>query len=775
MKLKRSKGSILAASRKKISSSAVMPAVRTAAVHLSTAVCAMLLSRVEFTQGVYPFGLALLIGAPDRLSPAALVGFVAGNFIGGLSPAGSGYVAAAGIVCALRWILAGIGRTGLRRSSYLPCLAAGAMTIVFTDIAIMGLSLTFSVEGVLRTVAGACMVCAFSYFYNLSFDALHRRHSLAGFSSAQKASMAIALATLLMGLYPVTAGPLSVGRIAGSAAALCAVYLLSSPFDMAILASVAAAFALSEQTFAFAAAGVCVAGGLSSLFKKRGRALVCLVYVIAGALLSVCAPNYIYMVTYISEMMAGALIFLVFPLKSAAETGFNTVADGLASATAAAGARLDCIASSMRDISKLLDNTIELKDARCNMDKLYSHVADRVCKSCPLMSHCWVKHYGETADAFNKMTPVLSAHGSVAKTDLREPFASRCVSVNSILREVNRCYKGYLDYIGHIRNTQLYKGMLRRQFSAVAAMLESAKNEVCSISEWDETRSKRIYDCAVRLGLAVENASLVYGFERRPIITVSLSDAPSAELLKRFSAGISIISGATLSPPSIENRAGSTLLSYTEQPAYSLRTAASQIPADKEACGDVYSVFTDLHGDVHMLLSDGMGTGAAAARDGAVCCAFLKRLLESGFPIRQAAELANTALALREDSETASTLDVLSFDVFEGRAKLFKAGAAPTYILHGNRVEKVSGRTLPVGILEYVMCRESSYSLCDGDLIVMTSDGVEQNTSPFIEQTLKLLYEHDPEDICREIVQRAKSSHTASDDITVIVAKVFRH
>ncbi len=770
MKQKHPKGSLLVAGKKRLAAVPVLPAVKTAARHAAAALAAAILCRVEFVSGVCPFGLAFIIGSAERYTPAALVGFVLGSLSGGVSAARTVYLAAVGVVAALRWILSGIGRTSWTRNSFLPCLIAGSITVLFTDSAILVLSGQITLPAVLRTVAGVCVVCAFSYFYSVSLEALRRR--AAGFSGTQMACLALSLCTLLMGLCPIAAGPLSLGRIAGAAAALCAVYLLSSPFDVAVLAAVSAAYLLSDPGFAFAAAGLCAAGGLACLFKKRGRAFLCLVFVVGGALLAACAQNYVYMITYLSELMSGAFLFLLLPLRSGAEARFDRVADGLASATAAVSVKLDSIAASMRDVTALLDNTVEVKNARCNMDRLYSHVADRVCKSCPRMSGCWVEHYGETAEAFNKLTPVLTASGAVQKSDFGAPFAARCARLDTLLREVNRCYKGYLDYIARIKNTQLYKGILRRQFSAVAAMLDSAKTELCAISEWDEGRSKRIYDCAARLNLPVETASFVYGYAHRPSVTLTLSSLPGDEPMRRLAAGISMIAGVPLCAPVVETKAGSVALSFTERPAFSLRTACAQAAADSDACGDVYSVFTDLHGSVHMLLSDGMGTGKAAARDGTICCAFLRRLLESGFPIRQAAELANTALALREDNESASTLDVLSFDVFSGRARLFKAGAAPTYILRGSRVETVAGRTLPVGILEYVLCRETAVDLHDGDLLVMVSDGVEQTAAPFIEQTLKRMFDAPPEEICRELIRRAKAEPGAGDDVTALVARV---
>ena len=167
-----------------------------------------------------------------------------------------------------------------------------------------------------------------------------------------------------------------------------------------------------------------------------------------------------------------------------------------------------------------------------------------------------------------------------------------------------------------------------------------------------------------------------------------------------------------------------------------------------------------------------MGTGERAAKDGAVCCAFVRRLLEAGFAVKRAAELANAAMALREDSETASTLDVLSVNICDGTARLFKAGAAASYCLHEGVVAKLESRSLPVGILDNVVSREMSLSLSDGDVIVVTSDGAE-NGGPFVADLLKRLKNESAEVICREIAKRGFSG--TRDDVTVIVIKLEKN
>ena len=388
------------------------------------------------------------------------------------------------------------------------------------------------------------------------------------------------------------------------------------------------------------------------------------------------------------------------------------------------------------------------------------------------MSYCWVKCYGDTVDSLNKLVPILLSKSEVTKNDLSPSLKSRCVNAAVICREINTRYSDHVQSVNKIKTTQLYKSILKKQFSAICEMLSSAKDELSSLHDWDEEKSKRIYDCAVRLGLPIETAGCIYDVDRRPLITVALSDAIPENLIKRLTAGISLIVGSTLSSPNVEMKKVGVTLNYTEKPMFAIKTATAQISADNKMCGDVFSVFSDSKFNVHIVMSDGMGTGQTAARDGALCCAFLKRLLESGFRIKRAAELANAALALREDSETASTLDALTINVFTGEATLFKAGASATYFLHSNKIKRIEGKTLPVGILNTVTCKEVAVELEEDDIIVMTSDGAEIEDNMYIEQTIKNMYSNSVEEICKALIAQAEAQNLKRDDITVIVARI---
>ncbi|MDO4566336.1 MAG: SpoIIE family protein phosphatase [Oscillospiraceae bacterium] len=773
MKYKTSVKNTVGRFRERVSGSALSSLGRAALAQGAAALLALLLARTPFTEGLYPFGLALVIGASDGYAIAALLGFVLSHWAGA-AVGNSAYIAAAGVVAALRWILAGLSRSRYRKSSFLPSLTAGLMTAAFIEIAVLVFGGAFSFAALLSSLAGTAIVGAFSYFYSVSFEALRRRRAAAELSSSQKACACLVLTSVLMSLSPLEIGPFSIGRVACFAAALAAAYSLTSPFDLMALGAAACAMALSNPDYAFAAASLTVAGALASLFKKRSRALVCLIFVLAAALPCAVAESYVAAMTGLGEIFVSAALFLVLRLRTPADAKSDFMSESLRDASELLSSKVGCIAQSMREVSSILENTLEIKNTRCDTDKLYRFAADNICKSCSRMSFCWVKNYGDTIEGFNALTPSLLANSKVAEEDFPELFRSRCPNLERLKSTVNRGYARYTDYVRRTKNTQLYKSLLQKQFEAVSDMLESAKNELGSYRRWDEGRSRRAYDCAARLQLPVENASFVYDAAGRPHISVSLADSPPSNMLRRLTMGLSLIAARELREPEVTSSRGGVILSYSELPSFEISTAIRQMPAETEGCGDVCTVLSDLAGNVHIVVSDGMGVGKEAERDGALCCAFLSRLLENGFPVKRAAELANSALALREDDEAASTLDVASFNVYTGELKLFKAGAAPSFCLNGARVARIDGRTLPVGILERVLSQENTLMLEDGDIFVMASDGATGTACGYIEQTLKTMYRSSARDICDTLAARAAENSENKDDLTVVVAKISR-
>jgi hypothetical protein len=140
--------------------------------------------------------------------------------------------------------------------------------------------------------------------------------------------------------------------------------------------------------------------------------------------------------------------------------------------------------------------------------------------------------------------------------------------------------------------------------------------------------------------------------------------------------------------------------------------------------GDNCLWFAGVECRYYVLLCDGMGTGAEAARDGALVSEMLKKLLSHGYPAEYALRSVNSLCALR-GCAGAVTVDLAELRLDTGRVTLYKWGASPSYLLQGAQLVKIGTVTPPPG-LSVTEGRETAerLSLRRGQTLVLLSDGV---------------------------------------------------
>lgn len=131
----------------------------------------------------------------------------------------------------------------------------------------------------------------------------------------------------------------------------------------------------------------------------------------------------------------------------------------------------------------------------------------------------------------------------------------------------------------------------------------------------------------------------------------------------------------------------------------------------------------------YLLLCDGMGTGEGAAYEARLAGNLLRRMLVAGYSAGSAVESLNSLCALRS-SAGAVTVDLAEADLVTGRVTVYKWGAAPSWLLHSQKVEQVGQACPPPGIsLEEGMQRVDSIFLQNGEVLLMLSDGVDGETA----------------------------------------------
>ena len=136
---------------------------------------------------------------------------------------------------------------------------------------------------------------------------------------------------------------------------------------------------------------------------------------------------------------------------------------------------------------------------------------------------------------------------------------------------------------------------------------------------------------------------------------------------------------------------------------------------------------------------------------------------------------------MKSDEESGATLDLISVDLHTGTAQVYKAGAVPgfVYSAQADAVHTVGDTSLPVGILGAVSGESRTLRLTAGDWVVLVSDGMLADGTPWVAQQLALAAQtgQTPQQLAQQLVQTARRRAEAAgrpDDITAAVLKLVQ-
>lgn len=163
----------------------------------------------------------------------------------------------------------------------------------------------------------------------------------------------------------------------------------------------------------------------------------------------------------------------------------------------------------------------------------------------------------------------------------------------------------------------------------------------------------------------------------------------------------------------------------TECPLLHVEVGLAAAPiSGGEICGD--TAWTGVLEDGRFLaaLSDGMGHGEKAAQASRQTVELLRLCLDAGYSRQQTLTAVNGMMLLAGE-ERFATADVLTIDLWKGQAALDKLGAAASWVCQQGVLTRVTGDTLPLGILEEIDLEDHQVRLNAGDAVVLMTDGVE--------------------------------------------------
>lgn len=712
-------------------------------------------------RALMPFGLGLTLGlAEDCFAPCA-AGAALGlllHGLGALSLRSLCQLCALGAAVAARWLLP---------QKFVPAALAGCGTLT-------GMALCFA----LGSSGGADLL-----LYSAA-DALLA--AAIGFGLRKFAPERPGMGTLLVGaavaaaLGSVRWGWFSPGTLACAAAELalcCRAQKFAALSGSAVLG---AALCAADPALAPAAAGLGCATAAAAVLAPGRRVETLAAYAggCVSGVLCVQPPGNAFGLLF-SACGGMAVVCLLpggwlAPVAEPSQSGENAPAPAR---SAAASTRLEAVAQSLSSLAETVNAVYEgLPRRREGFRWVIDNVHDTLCFNCGRRETCWKQEYTATLEGMNALRPILEQQGHLQASDLPGQL-SRCIHPAALCAAANRSFALYRSRKEAHVHAEAMRTALTEQYSAMADALSVLSEQLGRPGNPEPYKSGRVAAFFASLGTPpLECAVTLDDLGRaRAAVTLPRTRFSSPELAA-LAQETGRICRRDFDPPQVLSCKGMTTLLFCEKPALRAVFGTAGTAAKGTVSGDAVQQFCS-PAAAQMILCDGMGTGRPAAVDGSLAAELTARLLKAGFTAELAARLVNVALALKSDEESGATLDLISVDLYTGTARIFKAGAAPGFLVHGGRARPVGDISLPIGILGGVNGQSRVVHLAAGDYAVLVSDGLLVDGPGWVAKQLELSAAagDPPEKVARILVEtaRARAEQTGRpDDITAAVLRL---
>lgn len=326
--------------------------------------------------------------------------------------------------------------------------------------------------------------------------------------------------------------------------------------------------------------------------------------------------------------------------------------------------------------------------------------------------------------------------------------------------------------------------LFAKDLKEMADMLRSAAEEPIRFASLGGKRRKQLIKGLQTEGLQAEEICLVRRGEGRMELSALLSSRDgkthtAEEAADYFSVLLDMRLTSSGRNPYFIGTAPVCCF-FEEEPAYVYLTGSAGAIKERETVsGDCCAFFEAGDGNLTLLLSDGMGSGQDACRESAAVADMAEDFLETGMPPELAVRLINSVIVTGGGSAL-PTLDLCSVDLYEGRCRFLKTGAAVSFIKRGRAVEKISAASLPLGAFGQARTETAVREVSDGDYIVLLSDGMTQgwpreDGEAELERLLAGMEDVSPTEMARTLLQYAvkQQGGRIRDDMTVLTAGIW--
>jgi len=522
-------------------------------------------------------------------------------------------------------------------------------------------------------------------------------------------------------------------------------------------------------------------GFFTGIFSKFTKVTACLGFLLSYVFVAAYFPQTENLVSYRDILWSGMLFLLIpngllEPYLDRYREG-TPVADRLSSQNAITIGRLDRLARSFSGLSaeigrhkKQLENAASVSE-----QTLHDFVKERLCRSCSLKRTCWQEFFAETTAGLTAGMNRLTKNGTLAPKHFPDGFRKRCVKNEKLtetlknffeLSRLNAFWKRRLS-----ENTNAF----REQFLELSDIICQLKKNMETNRYFDAPLSAELYSVLGNEGYLIREASVFHSAEDQYFVKLEISPCkytqncfPTLEKIATELLGIPM----TVTEGGCSRRMCRLLLTEGDLGNVEQRVQSFS-RQEGDASGDSHIISRLSRHRYLIALSDGMGTGEDAAEVSCSMVTLLDEMLRAGFSAESAFSMLNSFLIA--SSSASATLDFAIVDLKKMTATLVKTGACPTYFKRGDEVIEVGAGSMPAGIRSkkpYV----KTVHLCDEDMLIMISDGVE-DAIPKEDWVFGALSKNPSPHLSENVDFLASVAYEASrdnpDDITVLGIKIL--
>jgi len=740
---------------------------------------ALALARAEVFGGYTPFGVAVVaVSGAGIMGFLALCGVVLGSYLGGDFFFGLKYVAIAVLVYAANFVFHDLEvyQTSWFRPAVATLMATAAGFVYALD---MG----FTATAVVFYITETTLIGGSAYFFQIALSGWGEARPEEEADLKRTVSVLILIGTCLIALAHVT-GPLgiSAGRLLAVFLVMCTAYKHGTGSGSSAGAALGIAMDAGLGGTPFFSMAYAFSGLLSGLFGRHGRLFFTLSFILANAVAVLWTWGSPLHTAAVYEVFLVSMSFMLLPNsvveKFAIDLGSEEGGDYLTHrARVSAQGRITRLSSAFLTLYETVKAPPIQRKNDNDIAAIFDRAAEGCCRKCQLSVTCWCLEYEATLDAMNNATAPMLERGELKAEDLPLHFRESCKHLGRYIDLVNFELRALT--LRRQQQSRLLESQaaLATQYADVGAILSGLANELDRELSPDPLRERKLR--RFLKSQDIEPSAAVVFLDRDGRLHAEIKGPDIGILLRDGDrlAKLSAVLGVRLCERRTEN-AGHKRERIALMEAEPLAAAvgiASIRRRGQAVSGDRSTYFKTEDGKLCLILCDGMGTGAEAARESGQLSDMLEQFLQAGLDPATAMKLLNGAFQVKNGAVTGScSVDLLSLDLFTGETKLFKYGAAPTYIKRGPTVRSVRGESFAAG-LGHAGANgptgpdTATLRLEPGNFALLVSDGVSlEEDDEWLRTCLEEYPGTEAKALARTIVEAAIARSGHEDDKTVL-------